>query len=65
MTTAATGMIVNGFATEAVLTAARGLPMSYGAAQDREALARLQRQLFEARAAVNRFGGNEVPAWPH
>jgi hypothetical protein len=34
------------------------MSMSYGAAQDREALARLQRQLFEARTAVNRFGNN-------
>jgi hypothetical protein len=28
------------------------------AIQDREAFARLQRQLFEARTAVNRFGSN-------
>jgi hypothetical protein len=52
------GMTVNGFCAEAALTAARRLPMSYGAAQDREALARLQRQLFGARTAVNRFGNN-------
>jgi hypothetical protein len=55
---ASVGMTVNGFCAEAALTAARSLPMSYGAAQDREALARLQRQLFEARTAVNRFGNN-------
>jgi hypothetical protein len=53
---ASVGMTVNGFCAEAALTAARKQPMSYGAAQDREALARLQRQLFEARTAVNRFG---------
>jgi hypothetical protein len=62
----AIGMTVNGFCAEAALTAARRMPMSYGAAQDREALARLQRQLFEARTAVNRFGNNvnqAVAAW--
>jgi hypothetical protein len=55
---ASVGMTVNGFCAEAALTAGRKQPMSYGAAQDREALARLQRQLFEARTAVNRFGSN-------
>ena len=55
---ASVGMTVTGFCAEAALTAARRMPMSYGAAQDREALARLQRQLFEARTAVNRFGNN-------
>ena len=55
---ASVGVTVTGFCAEAALTAARGLPMSYGAAADREALARLQRQLFEARTAVNRFGNN-------
>jgi hypothetical protein len=55
---AAVGMTPNGFCAEAALTAARLMPMSYGASQDREALARLQRQLFEARTAVNRFGAN-------
>jgi uncharacterized protein (DUF1778 family) len=54
----AVGMTVNGFAAEAALSVARGLPMVSGAALDREALARLQRQLFEARTAVNRFGSN-------
>jgi uncharacterized protein (DUF1778 family) len=54
----ALGMSVNGFAAEAVLAVARRLPMSYGAALDREALARLQRELFAARTAVNRFGSN-------
>jgi hypothetical protein len=52
---AAVGMTANGFCA-AALTAARRMPMSYGGAQDREALAWLQRQLFEARTAVNRFG---------
>jgi uncharacterized protein (DUF1778 family) len=55
---AAIGMTATGFAAEAALLAARGTPVSYAAAQDREALARLQRQLFEARTAVNRFGNN-------
>ena len=55
---ASVGMTVNGFCAEVVLTAVRMLPMSYAAAQERETLARLQRQLFEARTAVNRFGGN-------
>jgi hypothetical protein len=52
------GMSVNGFAAEAVLTVARGLTVSSGAAQDRETFARLQRELFKARTAVNRFGNN-------
>jgi hypothetical protein len=52
------GMTVNGFAAEAVLSVARGMSVSYGATQDREALARLQRELFAARTAVNRFGNN-------
>ena len=55
---AALGMSVNGFAADAVLMVARRLPMSHGAALDREALARLQRELFAARTAMNRFGGN-------
>ena len=55
---ASVGMTVTGFCAEAAVAAARRLPMSYGAGQDREALARLQRQLFEARTAVNRFGNN-------
>jgi uncharacterized protein (DUF1778 family) len=55
---ASVGMSVNGFAAEAVLTVARGMAVSIGAAQDREALARLQRELFQARTAVNRFGNN-------
>jgi uncharacterized protein (DUF1778 family) len=56
---AAIGMTATGFCAEAALLAARGTPMVLEAAvQDREALARLQRQLFEARTAVNRFGNN-------
>jgi hypothetical protein len=51
-------MTVNGFAAEAVLNVARGVATSYGAMQDREALVRLQRELFAARTAVNRFGNN-------
>jgi len=54
----ALGMSVNGFAAEAVLAVARRLSMSCGIALDREALARLQRELFAARTAVNRFGSN-------
>jgi hypothetical protein len=54
---AAIGMTATGFAAEAALLAARGTPIVLEAAvADREALARLQRQLFEARTAVNRFG---------
>ena len=55
---ASVGMSVNGFAAEAVLTVARGMTVSYGAAQDRETFARLQQELFQARMAVNRFGSN-------
>jgi hypothetical protein len=55
---ASVGMTVTGFCAEAALTAARRLPMAYGAKQDREALARLQHKLLEARTAVNRFGHN-------
>jgi hypothetical protein len=54
----AIGMSVNGFAAEAVLSVARKVPVSHASAVQREALARLQRQLFEARTAVNRFGSN-------
>ena len=41
---AAIGMTATGFTAEAALMAARGAPVSYAAAQDREALARLQRR---------------------
>jgi hypothetical protein len=51
-------MTPNGFCAEVVLKVVRRLGMSYASAQEREALARLQRELFAARAAVNRFGGN-------
>jgi uncharacterized protein (DUF1778 family) len=53
---ASVGMTATGFSAEAALSAARGAPLSMGAVQDREALARMQRQLFEARTAINRFG---------
>ncbi len=53
------GMTATGFIAEAAIQAARGTPMVLDATvQDREALARLQRRLFEARTAVNRFGTN-------
>ena len=56
---AAIGMTPTGFVAEAALLAARGSRLVPDAAiQDREAFARLQRQLFEARTAVNRFGSN-------
>jgi uncharacterized protein (DUF1778 family) len=54
---AAIGMTPTGFAAEAALLAARGTPMTLDATvAQRETFARLQRQLFEARTAVNRFG---------
>jgi hypothetical protein len=55
---ASAGMSTSRFCAEAALAAARGMPMVLSAAQDREALARLQRQLFAARTEVARFGGN-------
>ena len=72
---ASIGMTVHGFVADSALAAARGTPMVLTDAQHREALVRLQRQLFEARTAVVRFGTNvnqavtvlnstgEVPAW--
>jgi uncharacterized protein (DUF1778 family) len=72
---ASAGMSTSRFCAEAALAAARGAQMVLSAAQDREALARLQRQLFAARTAVARFGVNvnqavaalnttgEVPDW--
>jgi uncharacterized protein (DUF1778 family) len=54
---AAIGMTPTGFAAEAALLAARGTPMTLDATvAQRETFARLQRQLFQARTAVNRFG---------
>jgi hypothetical protein len=54
---AAIGMTATGFAAEAALLAARGTPMALDVTvAQRETFARLQRQLFEARTAVNRFG---------
>jgi uncharacterized protein (DUF1778 family) len=54
---AAIGLTPTGFAAEAALLAARGTPMTLDATvAQRETFARLQRQLFEARTAVNRFG---------
>jgi hypothetical protein len=55
---ASVGMTPNGVCAEVVLKVVRRLPLLYGPAQEREALARLQRELFAARTAVNRFGGN-------
>jgi hypothetical protein len=55
---ASAGMSTSRFCAEAALAAARGTPMSMAGVQDREALARLQRQLFAARTAVVRFGTN-------
>ena len=55
---ASAGMSTSRFCAEAALAAARGTPMVLSAAQDREALARLQRQLFAARTEVARFGVN-------
>lgn len=52
------GMTVTGFCAEVTVAAARGAALAMGARQDRETLARLQRELFQARTAVNRFGGN-------
>jgi hypothetical protein len=55
---ASAGMSTSRFCAEAALAAARGTPMHLSAAVDREALARLQRQLFVARTEVARFGVN-------
>jgi hypothetical protein len=55
---AAIGMTATGFAAEAALMAARGTPMALDAMVQKEMFARVQRQLFEARTAVNRFGNN-------
>jgi uncharacterized protein (DUF1778 family) len=52
------GMTPTGFCAESALAAARGTPMVLEDAQYREELARLQRQLFDARTAVVRFGTN-------
>jgi uncharacterized protein (DUF1778 family) len=55
---ASAGMSRSRFLAEAALAAARGTPMVLAVAQDREALVRLQRQLFAARTEVGRFGTN-------
>jgi uncharacterized protein (DUF1778 family) len=55
---ASAGMSTSRFCAEAALAAARGTPMALSVAQDREALVRLQRQLFAARTEVARFGTN-------
>jgi uncharacterized protein (DUF1778 family) len=72
---ASIGMTVHGFVADSAIAVARGTPMVLTDAQHREALARLQRQLFEARTAVVRFGTNvnqavtalnatgELPQW--
>jgi uncharacterized protein (DUF1778 family) len=69
------GMTPTGFCADSALAAARGTPMVLEDAQYREELARLLRQLFEARTALNRLGTNvnqavaqlhstgEVPEW--
>jgi uncharacterized protein (DUF1778 family) len=55
---ASAGMSTSRFCAEAALAAARGTPMVLSVAQDREALVRLQRQLFMAVGEVKRFGTN-------
>jgi hypothetical protein len=55
---ASIGMTPNGFVADSAVAAARGTPLVLADAQRREEFARLQRQLFEARTAVNRFGTN-------
>lgn len=55
---ASVGLTATGFCADAVLAAARGEHLAFGAVQDREALAVLQRRLFEATAEVNRIGVN-------
>jgi hypothetical protein len=72
---AAVGMTSTGFCAEAAVAAATGVPPASAGSQDRQALASLQRQLFNAVTAVNRIGTNlnqavarlnatgEAPAW--
>jgi hypothetical protein len=55
---ASVGMTPTGFCAESAIAAARGTPMALANGQEREAFARLQRQLFAARTAVVRFGTN-------
>ena len=55
---ASVGTTATGFCADSAVSAARGTPLSVAATQDREELKRLQRQLFAARTAVNRFGTN-------
>jgi hypothetical protein len=74
---AAVGMTPTGFCAEAAVAAATGTPPASAGSQDRQALATLQRQLFDAVTAVNRIGTNlnqavarlnavgETPAWLH
>jgi uncharacterized protein (DUF1778 family) len=69
------GSSLSRFCAEAALSVARGMPQQLASAQDREALAQLQRQLFAARTEVGRFGTNvnqavaalnttgEAPVW--
>jgi hypothetical protein len=52
------GMTPNGFCAEVVLKVVRRQLVSYEAAQERQAMVQLQRELFAARTAVNRFGSN-------
>jgi hypothetical protein len=55
---ASIGMTATGFCADSALAAARGVPMALATEQEREALARLLRELFAARTAVVRFGTN-------
>jgi hypothetical protein len=52
------GMSRSLFCAEAALAAARGTGHGLHKAQEREGLARLQRQLFAARTEVNRFAAS-------
>jgi uncharacterized protein (DUF1778 family) len=55
---ASIGMTATGFCADSALAAARGVPLALATEQEREALARLLRELFAARTAVVRFGTN-------
>ena len=55
---ASIGMTATGFCADSALAAARGVPVALATEQEREALARLLRELFAARTAVVRFGTN-------
>lgn len=71
----AVGVTPTGFCAEAAVAAATGVPLAAAGSQDRQALASLQRELFDAVTAVNRIGTNlnqaaarlnatgEAPVW--